>query len=885
MTGDDATPVPEDAPYPSRWESDVALVDGGVVHVRPIRPDDGSRLEAFHERQSPESVYFRFFSPRPRLSKRDVERFTHVDYLDRMAFVALLGDDMIGVARYDRHPARSDAEVAFFTDDGHHGRGLATVLLEYLAAAAREAGITGFTAQVLPANRRMLRVFTQAGFGAKSHYEDGVVEVQLAIEPTPEGLATIESRAARGEAASVARLLAPSSVAVIGASRREGTIAHAIFRHLLKGGFEGPVYPVNPEAAYVGSVRSVPTVIDVPGEVDLAVVVVPADQVLAVVEDCARKRVHSLLVVSTGFSDSDDEGWEREQELVTLARRHGMRLIGPNSVGAINTDPAVRLLATVAPGQPLPGGIGLSAQSSTIGVAILEHLRLLGLGVSSFVDVGNKADVSGNDLLQYWEHDDRTEVVILYLESFGNPRNFNRIARRVSRSKPIVAMKPRRALPGSERSHDDDRDLPDEAVDALLRQTGVIRVDSLDEMLGVTRLLSHQPLPGGNRMGVVSNGWSPALLAVDAGTAQGLELATGVENPRILGSDAGASHYADAVGALLADEGVDSVLALYSPLFAHEGEEVAQAVVDVAAGHPDKPVVAAFLGLLEPFTVTSGARQVPVFLFPDAAARALGRLTAYRTWRSLPPGSLPDLSTDDAVVAGALTARVLADAPDGRWLDPYEVTELLACYGMPVVDQRLVRTVDEAIAAAHEVGYPVAVKATGLSRLNKTEAGGVALDVYGDDELRAAYERMRAVHGDAMVPAQVQTMVPPGVDVCLNVVRHPALGPVLSIGPGGAAADGAPPADRHLVPLTDEEAHRFVAGSHLGPELSMMGPEAVPATEALVARLASLADAVPEIAEARLNPVIVTGDTTAVTDARVRLAPIEAPEPTVRRLR
>jgi acyl-CoA synthetase (NDP forming) len=383
----------------------------------------------------------------------------------------------------------------------------------------------------------------------------------------------------------------------------------------------------------------------------------------------------------------------------------------------------------------------------------------------------------------------------------------------------------------------------------------------------------------------VSNGWSPALLAADVGVSYGLEVATGADNPRILGADAGDADYADAVRSLLTDDGVDSVMVLYSPLFAHEGEEVAQAVADVAAEFPAKPVVAAFLGLLEPFAVTSGERQVPVFLFPDAAARALGRLTAYRAWRSLPEGELPEQHGDDALAARALVAQALADSPDGRWLDPYEVTALLACFSMPVVDQRLVDEVDEAVAAAHEVGYPVAVKATGLARLNKTEAGGVALDVHGDDELRSAYQRMRAVHGDAMIPALVQTMVAPGVDTCLSIIRHRALGPVVSITPGGSSADGSPTSDLHLVPLTDEEAHRFVAGSNLGPELSMMGPEAVPATEALVARLASLADAVPEIAEARLNPVIVTAATTAVTDARVRLAPIEAPELPVRRLR
>ncbi|HEX2575637.1 MAG TPA: GNAT family N-acetyltransferase, partial [Aquihabitans sp.] len=391
---------PAEPDYPERWEADVVLSDGGTMSVRPIRPDDAERIVRFHERQSPESIYFRFFSPRPRLSERDVERFTHVDYADRMAFIGLIGDELVGVARYDRHRARSDAEVAFFIDDAHHGRGMATVLLEYLAAAAREAGISGFTATVLPQNRKMLGVFTQAGFTARSHFEEGVIEVELGIEPTPEALAAIEARAGTAEARSVERILRPTSIAVVGASREEGTLGHQVFRQLVSRGFNGPVYPVNPQATYVASVRAWRSVLDVPGELDLAVICVPADEVLRVVEECAVKRVQGLVVLSSGFADKDEAGERAEAQLVGYARRHGMRLIGPNALGVINTDPEVRMHATFVGVDPIPGRIGLVAQSGVIGAAVIDGARHVGLGISSFVAVGNKADVSSNDLLR-----------------------------------------------------------------------------------------------------------------------------------------------------------------------------------------------------------------------------------------------------------------------------------------------------------------------------------------------------------------------------------------------------------------------------------------------------------------------------------------------------
>ncbi len=909
---DAGTPGPSPVDDPrldaARWEADVALADGGILHVRPIRPEDGPRMERFHQRQSPESIYFRFFSPRPRLSAAEVERFTTVDFHDRMAFVGLLGDELIGVARYDRHPVRSDAEVAFFTDDQHHGRGIATILLEYLAAAAREAGISGFTATVLPQNRRMLSVFKQAGFEVRSRFEEGVVEVELAIDPTPEALALMEERAAKAEARSVERLLRPGSIAVVGASRRPGTIGHEVFRHLIEHGFEGPVYPVNSEAGHVHSVRTYGTVLEVPGDIDLAVLAVPADQVLEVVEHCAAKRVHGLVILSAGFAETGEEGWTRERAVVDAARRRGMRVIGPNCMGVVNTSPAVSMHATFVDVEPRAGSIGFSSQSGTIGAAILDRAAQLGLGISTFVAMGNKADVSGNDLLRYWHDDDATEVVLLYLESFGNPRNFSRIARQVSLRKPIVAVKSGRSLSVEERGEAvvDAAGWPVEvSIDAMLRQTGVIRVETLEQVFDVCRLLVHQPLPEGRRVAVLSNAWSPAVLATDACAAAGLVLAglaeetrellasrlrpdASVDNPVELTIEAGPPEYGVAVRTLLTDPGVDAVLVLYAPPLRKQTVDVARAVSAVA-DHPSKPVVAAYLGLApepaESPDTAGGHEAVPRFSFPEGAAQALGRVAEYAEWQRQPHGRVPEVDGTEA--AAELVDRLLDGVarPEERWLDADEAADLLATVGIESLAHRLVDDADAAVAGAAEIGYPVALKATGLERLAKTEAGGVALDVHGHDEVRSAYRRMVGQLGRAMRPALVQAMGPPGVECWVGVHQHPAFGSVVTFGPGALASQAVDQLAMRILPLTDADAGWLVSSSTVGAEIAALGRSAVAAAEQLLLRLAALADAVPEVALVRLNPVIVSASGTFLTDARIRLAPWDlVPEPAVRRL-
>ncbi|HET9071395.1 MAG TPA: GNAT family N-acetyltransferase, partial [Acidimicrobiales bacterium] len=603
--------------YPRGWESDVVLRDGGTVHIRPIRPGDAPAIEALHGRLSAETIYFRFFSPLTTLSPRLLERFVHVDYVDRLALVAVLGDDIIAVGRYERLPSRAaggdEAEVAFLVDDAQQGRGLGTVLLEQLAVYARAAGITRFVADTLPDNSRMLRVFHEAGFGDERTFADGVVRVAFPIAPTETSLALAQEREREAAARSVRRLLSPRSVAVIGASRDPETLGQRMLRSLLDTGFNGPVFPVNPQAGHVCSVRAYPTVADVPDQVDLAVVVVPAAAVPAVVEQCVRKHVGALVIISSGFADRDEDGREAERRLVAEARRNGMRLVGPSSMGVVNTDPDVRLGAAFAT-LPPPGHVGFIAQSGALGVVVLDELARREVGVSSFVSTGNKADISGNDLLQYWEGDDATRVICMYLETFGNPRTFARVARRVGRHKPIVMVKSGRAGPAGPIA-EGAGELPagDVAVDALLRQTGVIRTATLEELFDVAQVLVSQPLPAGRRVAIVGSSGGPGVLAADACRAAGLEVATlsaatrtrlraevpevtAVADPVGLPPDARPDQLGRALEAVLADDGVDGVIALYTSLLASPVDAVAAAVDTAAATAPGKPVVASILG-------------------------------------------------------------------------------------------------------------------------------------------------------------------------------------------------------------------------------------------------------------------------------------------------
>jgi len=661
--------------HPSHWEADVVLADGGTVHLRPIGPDDAERLRAMHSRLSPDTIYLRFFSMVRTLTPRDVERLTTVDHDDRVAIIALLRDEMVGVARYTRLADPAAAEVAVVVEDAHQGRGLGPVLLEHLAAAGLERGVERFTASVLPNNRRMLEVFRSAGFELERELADGYVELSYPIQRTERTVSVSRAREHQAEAKSVARLLAPRTVAVLGASRAPGTAGHEVFVSLLRSGFQGPVYPVNPAASHVASVPAFADVRDVPDEVDLAVIALPAEQVLDAVQACVEKRVHGLVVVSGGFADAGEAGRERLAEVVRASRDGGLRLIGPNAMGIVNTDPSVSLHATFAKGTAMPGRVGVFSQSGALAGTVLAEASRRLLGLSSFVSIGDRADVSGNDVLQYWLEDDRTEVAVLHLQGFGNPRKFGRIAREVGRVKPVVALK-------------SGRGARDVAVDALFRSAGVIRVDTLGQLFETAQLLGTQPLPAGRRVGIVGTSSALASLAVDACRSVGLDvvplsqrlqaaLATAeCANPVDLGPLATADEL-DAALRLVASSGeVDALLVLVTP---NADEE---AMADrLRALQPVVPVLASFLGHdgVPPALAVgwpSDRGSVPSYASPESAAAALARAVDYAEWRATPQGEVPALTVDlDA--ARAVVASLTHDgtAVDDPWL-------LLAAYGI-----------------------------------------------------------------------------------------------------------------------------------------------------------------------------------------------------------
>jgi acetate---CoA ligase (ADP-forming) len=884
------------------------LADGGTVHVRPITGEDGPGLLAFHAGLSKETIYLRFFGVHPKLSDDEVERYTHVDHDTRMALVATLRSQIIAVARYDRaEEGAEEAEVAFVVADEHQGRGIGTLLLEHLAAFARTRGIKRFWADTLTQNQPMREVFRRAGFAEQARFDQGVVNVWLDIEPTEATREAIESRWRQAAARSIERLLCPRSVAVIGASRTPGTIGHELLRNLLSSGFAGPVYPVHPSARAVASVRAYPSVLAIPDDVDLAVVVVSADQVLDVIDDCAAKGVRGVIVISAGFAEVGSDGGRAQKELVAKARGAGMRVVGPNCMGIINTAPAVSLNATFAPVPPEPGRVAFSSQSGGLGIAVLEEARRRGVGLSSFVSVGNKADVSGNDLLQYWEQDDGTDVILLYLESFGNPRRFARVARQVSRTKPIVAVKAGRTAAGSRAasSHTAALASSDTAVDALFAQTGVIRVDTLEELFDTAELLSTQPVPGGRRVAIVGNAGGPGILAADACEAAGLEVpelsaetqdrlrsflhgAAGVRNPVDMVASASPANYEQAIRAVLDDDGIDAVITIFIPPLVTDPDEVARAI-SAAAENATKPVVANFLGMLDaPAPLARPTQRVPSYSFPEPAVRALAHSCQYGRWKSKPTGTVPIFTDLQVPAARAVVQTAINEDGSGGWLGARRVGALLEAYGIPVAESRFVESADEAVQAAEAVGFPVALKAASGQLVHKTDEGGVALSLDTDSAVRDAFLSMQARLGERMGGAIVQAMVPPGVETIVGIVHDPSFGPLVMFGTGGTAVELFGDRSFRILPLTDLDAAELVRSVKGSPLLFGYrgAPEVdVAALEDLLMRVAKLAEDIPEIAEMDLNPVIAWPGGVAAVDAKIRLAPA-APEadPTVRML-
>ncbi|NYJ03752.1 bifunctional acetate--CoA ligase family protein/GNAT family N-acetyltransferase [Petropleomorpha daqingensis] len=847
-------------PPPAHWEADVIAADGGTVHLRPISPEDADGLVGLMERSSDQTRYYRFFGPMKKLSDRDLFRFTHVDHVDRVAFVLLLGGELIGVGRYDRLPHTDEAEVAFLIEDAHQGRGLGSVLLEHLAAAGRERGIARFVAEVLAQNARMVRVFLDAGYEPRREYEDGVIHLTFPIAQTETALAVAYEREQRSESRSIARLLTPSSVAVVGASNDEGKLGNVLLRNLLEYGFDGPLYPVNPGARHVRGVPAYADVEAIPDDVDLAVVAVPADQVAAVVESCRRKRVRGLVVVSGGFGEAGDQGRAAQRDLVRAARASGMRVVGPNCLGIVNTDSAVRLNASLAPAVPGRGRVGFFAQSGALGVALLERARARGIGLSTFVSAGNRADVSGNDLLQFWATDPATEVVLLHLESFGNPRKFARLARRVGRNKPVVAVKSGRHVGMAPGLAGTSVQVPEQSVAALFASAGVIRVETVAQLFDVGTLLAHQPLPEGNRVAVVGNSTALGVLVADSVLEQGLELAA--DAPVDIGIAGGPDAFRAALQAAVDDDGVDSVVAVYLPPQIKGAEAMGRALREVSKGSA-KPIVATFLsseGIPSELAVLDEAGMpargsVPSFSTPERAVIALAKVSEYARWRRRPIGRVPELADVDEAAGRAIVQKVLAENPAGRDLTDDEALAVLGAYGVPVLRSKRAATAEEAVAAAEEIGYPVVLKSTAPWLRDRTDLGGIRLDLKDADAVRAAHAAIPA--GD---PVIVQELAAPGVATVVGVVDDPSFGALVSFGLGGVATDLLGDRAYRALPLTDLDAAELVRSPRAFPLLDgYRGTEPVDlaALEDLLLRVARLADDLPEVLALGLEPVIV----------------------------
>jgi acetyl coenzyme A synthetase (ADP forming)-like protein len=886
----------------------VILRDGTTAHIRPARPEDQAALRAFFERLSPESRRRRFFSaslPGPELLA------SLCDSSDPRSALTLLvtraGDGPALIIATGSYLAKNNhtAEVAFAVEEELHGKGLGTLLLERLALLAVRHGFTRFWAVTHADNRAMLSVFRDSGFAVEERTDRGEIEVDVSVVPSAASVARLELHDRVATTASLLPFFRPRSVAVVGASREPSHIGHRIMEALVQNRFQGPVYPVNPKATVVGCIKACPSVRELPEPVDLAVVAVPPAAVPSVVDDCAARGVRALVVITAGFAEVGPAGAESQRKLVERVRGYGMRMIGPNCLGMLNTDPAVCLNASFSPVFPPPGRVAMSSQSGALGLAILAAARRFHLGFSSFVSVGNKADVSGNDLIQFWEEDEDTSVILLYLESFGNPRRFAPIARRVSRRKPIVAIKSGRTRAGGRAagSHTAALAASDTVVDALFHQTGILRADTLEEMFDLALALGSQPLPRGRRVGIVTNAGGPGILCADACEAGGLVIpefsaplkamlanflppAASVGNPVDLIASATAPHYRQAVESVLTSGEVDSLVVIYIPVGLVETEAITGAVAAAIAACRGRvggvPVLACLMTEEARTQFDAGSEQVPAYAFPEAAARVLSKTAAYADWRAQPPGVIPDYDDLDLAAARAVCQRALAER-GGGWLSTEETRTALTGMRLPLVGGGVARTAEEASELAQRLGFPVAVKLASRQLVHKTEVGGVRLNLADSGAVHRAFNDIRArLERDGKLEAMegvlVQPMLSGGVEVMVGVTQDPLFGPVIAFGLGGIHVEILADVCFRVTPLTDRDAAEMVRGIR-GYRL-LRGYRGAPAADIdaiqdVLLRVSRLVEEIPEIGELDLNPIFVLspGAGCRIVDARIQVQP------------
>lgn len=875
--------------------SEVVLRDGSTVQVRRLDLTDEAGLVAFLEGLSAESLRMRFFGAG--MSLRQMGRRMIAMGGDKgVGLVATTGADERIIAHAMFAVTRAGhAEAAFAVAENHRGQGLATAMLGQLAEAAPAYGVSVFEAEVLPENHRMIDVFRQSGFKVTTRLTPGEIGVEFPVALDEPALRRFAEREHVAAVAAMQRLLYPRSVAVIGASRHRGGIAAEVFHNLVATGFGGPVYPVNRGSRVVQSAPAYRSVLDIPEEVDLAVVVVPAPAVLDAVRECGEKGVRSLVVISSGFSEIGPKGARLQQKLIEEVRHHGMRLVGPNCMGIMNTDPEVLLNATFAPHFPAAGSVAFMSQSGGLGLAIIEVAARLGIGLSYFMSVGNKADFSGNDLIEFCEDDPATELVLLYLESFGNPHKFARLARRVSMKKPIVAVKAGRSSAGVRATSSHTGALlaaSDVTVDALFRQSGVVRTETLAEMFAVAALLNNQPVPRGDRVVVVTNAGGPGILCADACEARGLNVVrlpdvlrsrlrrrlppnAATANPVDMTAAASPADYARSIETLARSGIADSMVVIFVSPLATDPGAVARALREVAEKVGDAVTLCSVFMSAEglPVELSAGSRRIPSFAFPEDAALALSRAAAYGAWRAAPKGRVPELSGIDQDLAWALLANALAEP---GWLSLDKAAAVLEAYGIPLAPWRLAATPAGAARAARELSGALALKAVSSSLLHKSDVGGVRLGLQGPRALAAAARDMKAaLGGDGELGFLVQEMAPAGVELLVGVVHDPLFGPVLACGAGGTTAELLGDVQVRLTPVTDVDAREML--SSLRTYRLLQGYRGTPAAdlasvEDVLLRVGAMVDNHPEISELDLNPLIAGPSGAVVVDWRMRVA-------------
>jgi acyl-CoA synthetase (NDP forming)/GNAT superfamily N-acetyltransferase len=881
------------------------LADGSTVEIRAAGPADFDAVKAMHEAMSPDNTYMRFFNVSRLAAENEARRICREPQPGRAALLALSAGQVVGCASYDALGGRANpgpvAEIAFAVADHMHHRGIATLLLEHLVSFARSHQITVFTAETLSENTPMLKVFADAGLPVQRHVEDGVMELTFPLPSEAGGTAldsylnAVDERERRADTASLRHILAPESVVVIGASRRRGTVGRAILDNVLTGGYSGRLYVVNPRARQVGGVHCLASVLDLPEPADLAVIAVPAGAVLDVAGQCGRRGVRSLVVITSGLDTAACA------DLLAACRRHGMRLVGPNCFGV--TVPAIGLDATFAARHPQPGAAGLVMQSGGLGIAMVDQLSRLGIGISSFASVGNKLDVSSNDMLMWWEHDGVTRLAVLYIESFGNPRKFARTARRVSASIPVLAVEAGRSAAGQQAaaSHTAAVATPLVSREALFEQAGVIVTPGFGDLIETTALLASQPIPAGHTVAIVSNVGGAGVLAADACTDLGLTVHQphGLTSRRLraLVPDTGAIRgpvdttaaistrdFRQCLELLAADDEVDALIALVLPTAA-TGDlvaaiEQAQVSVPLAAVVLDQPESVRLL--------PRGQGQVPAYGYPEAAAGAMARAARYGAWRTEPRGqvpSLPDIRTEDA---RALVREFFRATLGGGWMPPDKTAELLRCYGIPLAALTPARSEDEAVSAFSAAAGPVVLKADVPGLIHKTDAGAVELDLRTEADVRRAYRRLTERFGERQRHVLVQPMIKGGTEVIVGVADDHIFGSLVVFGLGGVATDVLADHAARLTPLTDIDADRLIGSIRSAPLLR--GHRGSPPADLgglrdLLLRVSRLADDLPEVTELDLNPVIARPDGAYVVDARIKVRPYQAQDPFLRKLR